>query len=72
MAVLGTFSTMTSRRGYPCLPPALLTDARLHPPGVQRIGQDIFDLAFIMDADGVLLELVHKKDILAVDMPQAW
>ncbi|CAM9621696.1 unnamed protein product [Pylaiella littoralis] len=41
-------------------------------PYEQRIGQDIFDLAFIMDADGVLLELVHKKDTLDVDMPKAW
>ncbi|CAM9945985.1 unnamed protein product [Scytosiphon promiscuus] len=41
-------------------------------PYEQRIGQDIFELAFIMDADGVLLELVHKKDTLDVDMPQAW
>ena len=31
----------------------------------QRIGQDIFDLAFIMDADGELLQLLHKKDTLA-------
>lgn len=38
----------------------------------QRIGQEIFDLAFVMDADGVLLELVHKKDTLDIDMPQAW
>eukprot|EP00752_Nemacystus_decipiens_P018377 g16486.t1 len=40
-------------------------------PYEQRIGQDVFDLAFIMDADGVLLELLHKKDTLDVDMPQA-
>lgn len=59
---------VTPRRRYP----PHLTNARLDPPRVQRIGQDIFDLAFIMDADGVLLELVHKKDTLAVDMPQAW
>ncbi|CAN0297257.1 unnamed protein product [Ectocarpus sp. 12 AP-2014] len=41
-------------------------------PYEQRIGQEIFDLAFVMDADGVLLELVHKKDTLDIDMPQAW
>lgn len=41
-------------------------------PYEQRIGQDIFDLAFIMDADGVLLELVHQKFTLDTEMPQAW
>lgn len=60
----------------PCgaLPTSPLTNTRTPQPGAraQRIGQDIYDLAFIMDADGVLLELVHKKDTLAVDMPQAW
>lgn len=38
----------------------------------QRIGQEVFDLAFIMDADGVLLELVHRKATLDIHMPQAW
>lgn len=38
----------------------------------QRIGQDVVDLAFIMDADGVLLELIHRKFTLDTEMPQAW
>lgn len=38
----------------------------------QRIGQDVFDLAFIMDADGVLIELLHHKLALETETPLAW
>ncbi|CAM9693916.1 unnamed protein product [Ascophyllum nodosum] len=30
-------------------------------PFEQRIGQDVYDVAFITDADGVLLELLHNR-----------
>lgn len=39
---------------------------------LQRIGQDVYDLAFIVDADGVLLELLHQKLNIDTEMPQAW
>lgn len=44
------------------------------PPSLipKRIGQDVYDVAFITDADGVLLELLHRKITLDMDMPQAW
>lgn len=38
----------------------------------QRIGREVYDIAFIMDADGVLLELLNPKLTLDSDMPQAW
>lgn len=44
----------------------------LHPLPPQRIGQGVYDLAFIMDADGIILELLHLKETLVVEMPQAW
>lgn len=39
---------------------------------LQRIGQDVYDLAFIMDADGVLLELLHHKLSIDTVLPPAW
>lgn len=42
------------------------------PPYQQMIGQDVFELAFINDADGVLLELLRFQTTLPYPMKPDW
>lgn len=42
------------------------------PPYQQMIGQDVFELAFINDADGVLLELLRFQTRLPNPMKPDW
>lgn len=42
------------------------------PPRQQLIGQYIFELAFILDADGCLIELLHEKRKLMQAMDSGW
>lgn len=42
------------------------------PPYQQMIGQDVFELAFIHDADGALLELLRFQTRLPTEMDPDW
>ena len=42
------------------------------PPRQQMIGQEVYELAFIMDADGALVELLHLQTVLEQCVNSGW
>lgn len=42
------------------------------PPRQQVIGKEVYELGFIYDADGCLLEFLHKQSELAQPLQSGW